>query len=168
MKQHFSEADLLETYYTQPGESMPVMMHLADCADCAARYERLDRKVRSLTACDHDSKPETFWARQRILVMRKIDAQRERTSSVSRISRIAAAAALVLVLGGGVVTLREGSEAQRLTGSQSTQSAVQPSEPVSLEAYEPASPWQSEELNEFQSVVAWESWVEPKTGDKSL
>ena len=62
MKQHFTEADLLETYYTQPGESMPVMMHLADCAECAARYERLDRKMRSLTACAHD-KPESFWAR---------------------------------------------------------------------------------------------------------
>ena len=81
MKQHFSEADLLETYYTQPGESMPVMMHLADCADCSARYERLDRKVRSLTACDHDAKPETFWARQRMLVMRKIDAQRARRAA---------------------------------------------------------------------------------------
>ena len=173
MKQHFSEADLLETYYTQPGESMPVMMHLAECTDCAARYERLDRKLRSLTACEHDAKPETFWARQRMLVMRKIDAQRERTSSVSRISRIAAAAALVLVLGGGIVTLREGSEAQRLTGSQPqpTQTAhaqANPSEPMSLEASEPASPWHSEELSDFQSVVAWESWVEPSNGDKSL
>ena len=46
MSKHFSEAELLETYYTQPGESMPVMMHLASCSDCAARYERLERKLR--------------------------------------------------------------------------------------------------------------------------
>ena len=172
MKQHFSEADLLETFYTQPGESMPVMMHLAECADCAARYERLDRKLRSLTACEHDAKPETFWARQRMLVMRKIDAQRERTSSVSRISRIAAAAALVLVLGGGIVVWEEGSKAQRLTGSQpptqTAQAQAKSSAPMSLEASEPASPWESDELSDFQSVVAWESWVEPSNGDKSL
>ena len=65
---HYSEADLLETYYMQPGASMPVMMHLADCSDCAARYERLEKKVRGLSACAHDDKPETFWARQRLMI----------------------------------------------------------------------------------------------------
>ncbi|HYR27793.1 MAG TPA: hypothetical protein VEU30_04975 [Thermoanaerobaculia bacterium] len=167
MKPHFSEADLLETYYTQPGESMPVMMHLADCGECAARYEKLDRKIRGLSACEHD-KPETFWARQRISVMRKIDARRERTSPAAR---LAAAAALVVVLGGGVFTWREGSKAQRLTGAepQVVQTAtLQTSEPLSLEASEPADPWASDELSEFQSVVAWESWVDTANGDKSL
>ena len=171
MKQHFSEADLLETFYTQPGESMPVMMHLADCADCAARYERLDRKLRSLTACEHEEKPESFWARQRMLVMRRIDGQRARNASVSRISRIAAAAVLVLGLGGGVLLWEEGSQASRLTGSPATQS-VAAGDPAPRQADNstttPDDPWESDELNEFQSVVAWESWVEPDTGDKSL
>lgn len=173
MKQHFTEADLLETYYTQPGESMPVMMHLADCSDCAARYERLERKLRSLSACEHAEKPETFWARQRISVMRKIDAQRERSAMASRFSRVAAAAVLVVLLGGGVFTWREGSKAQRLTGAepqvvQTATLASSSSEPLSLEASEPADPWQSDELSDFQSVVAWESWVESSNGDKSL
>lgn len=168
MKEHYSEADLLETYYTAPGESMPVMMHLADCTDCAARYERLERKLRSLSACDHAGKPESFWARQRIGVMRKIDAR-----PAARLSRIAAAAVLVVLLGGGIVTWREGSTAQRLTGSQPevaalTASAAPASEPLSLEASEPNDPWQSEELKEFQSVVAWESWVDSPNGDQSL
>ena len=171
MSQHYTEADLLETYYTQPGESMPVMMHLAGCADCAARYERLDCKLRSLTACEHGEKPESFWARQRMLVMRKIDAERARTASASRISRIAAAAVLVLLLGGGIV-FWEGSQTHELTTAsqgQTAQTVSKTDEPLSLEASEPASsPWQSEELSEFQSVVAWESWVEPNTGDKSL
>ena len=170
MKQHFTEADLLETFYMQPGESMPVMMHLADCAECAARYERLDRKLRSLTACEHEQKPETFWARQRMLVMRKIDAQRSRTASVSRISRIAAAAAFMLVLGGGVVLWEEGSTAKRLNGSQATQT-VALADPTTGQLDNPTTsedPWQSEELSEFQSVVAWESWVEPSNGEKSL
>jgi hypothetical protein len=168
MKEHYSEADLLETYYTAPGESMPVMMHLADCTDCAARYERLERKLRSLSACDHAEKPETFWARQRIGVMRKIDAR-----PGARLSRIAAAAALVVVVGGGMFAWREGSEVQRLTGSQAevvtlTAAAAPASEPLSLEASEPADPWQSDELSEFQSVVAWESWVDSSNGDQSL
>ena len=59
MKTHYSEADLLETYYTAPGQSMPVMMHLAGCTECAARYERLDRKLREAAAC-HTERPDTF------------------------------------------------------------------------------------------------------------
>jgi predicted anti-sigma-YlaC factor YlaD len=60
---HYTEADLLETYYTEPGQSLPVMMHLAECTDCAARYERLDQKIRALGACEHA--PRSFWARGR-------------------------------------------------------------------------------------------------------
>jgi len=151
VKQHYSEADLLETYYTQPGASMPVMMHLADCGECAARYERLERKVRALAACEHD-KPETFWSRQRIAVMRKID--RRRSFSIARVTRVAAAAVLVLVLG-GVATLKV---------------AESSSGPVAEETLEipqiDDTPWQSEPLGDYQSMVAWESWVEG--GDQSL
>lgn len=56
MKEHYTEADLLETYYVEPGASMPVMMHLASCAECAARYDRLERKMREAAAC-HPEKP---------------------------------------------------------------------------------------------------------------
>lgn len=167
MKPHFSEADLLETYYTQPGESMPVMMHLADCSDCAARYERLERKVRGLAACEHD-KPETFWARQRISVMRKIDAQRSRSSFVARTSRVAAAAALVMVLGGGIWSWKENAQ-------KPVQQTAQPTVTASLDTSASeqveeltSDPWASEELKDFQPVVAWESWVESEKGDKSL
>jgi hypothetical protein len=48
MDRHYTEAELLETYYTQPGASLPVMMHLADCPPCAQRYETLDKKMRRL------------------------------------------------------------------------------------------------------------------------
>ena len=51
MTKHYSEADLLETYYMQPGQSLPVMMHLAECNDCAARYERLEHKLREAASC---------------------------------------------------------------------------------------------------------------------
>lgn len=139
--EHYSEADLLETYYMQPGASMPVMMHLADCTDCAARYERLEKKVRGLAACAHDEKPDTFWARQRIAVLRNLP----RHSSTVRTMRVAAAALLVATLGGWMA-------------SRHTTPApiVQPD--VTVQVTTPADPWQSEELDEYQSLVAWESW----------
>ena len=168
MKPHYSEADLLETYYTQPGESMPVMMHLADCSDCAARYERLETKLRALTACEHD-KPETFWARQRISVMRKIDKQHDRSSHAARIGRVAAAAMLVAVLGGGVFTLNQSSQAPAPAQPQPVQSAtLAETDPLALDASESTDPWASDELKDFHSVVAWESWVDSSKGDQSL
>jgi len=160
MKQHYSEADLLETYYTQPGDSMPVMMHLAECGECASRYERLERKVRGLAACEHD-KPETFWARQRISIMRKVEGRKARP-----VMRYAAAAALTLALG-GLVTWREVSQSPSLPVSESvTITASAETEPPAITT----DPWQSEELKDYQPVVAWESWVEADTkgnGDHS-
>ncbi len=159
MKQHFSEADLLETYYTRPGESLPVMMHLADCTECAARYERLERKMRSLSQCSHheDEKPESFWVRQRMQVMRRIDARRERTASFARVTRIAAAAMLVLVLG-ALVTWDRVEEPAPVPVVETVQS-------VSPDMSTTTDPWQSDELNEYSSMVAWETWVED--GDQS-
>ena len=156
MSQHYSEADLLETYYTQPGESLPVMMHLADCEECASRYERLSNKIRGLASCEHD-KPETFWARQRMLILRNVENRVDGLRA--RRSTFAAAAALVLVLG-GLVTWNLKQE----------RTVVAPAEPpvAAVVAEPPAAddPWQSEELKDYQSMVAWESWVEES--DKSL
>ena len=170
MRQHFTEADLLETYYTQPGESMPVMMHLADCSECAARYERLERKLRGLTACEHAEKPDTFWARQRISVMRKIDARRDRSATVSRFSRVAAAAVLVVALGGGVFTWQNKSTSDQVVEQQqpAVTASLDDSTIRSLDDSISTDPWESDELSDFQSVVAWESWVESSSGDKSL
>lgn len=50
---HFTEAELLETWFTAPGSSLPSMLHVADCAECARRYERLETKFDSLFACPH-------------------------------------------------------------------------------------------------------------------
>jgi len=166
VNQHYSEADLLETYYAQPGASMPVMMHLADCGECAARYERLEKKVRALAACAHD-KPETFWARQRISVMRKIDARRDQTHSIARLTRIAAAVVFAVALG-VLVTWRVLEPGVESPGRQdvATQTVhVTPLDDSAARSLED-SPWQSEELSDYQSMVAWESWVD--NGDQSL
>lgn len=153
---HFSEAELLETYYTQPGESMPVMMHLADCSDCAARYERLERKLREAAACNTE-KPATFWTRQKLQIMRRIDAQNANAISARRTLRVAAAAILSFFLGGAVVY-------------ESVKPVYQPAPmvkvaPVDAQAAPAPSAtdihdaWQSEELQDFHNVVEWESWV---------
>lgn len=169
MKPHYSEADLLETYYAQPGASMPVMMHLADCSDCATRYERLEKKIRGLAACEHDQ-PETFWSRQRISIMRKIDARR--SFSAARVMRVAAAAAFVLTLGGAVMWRVNNpaveSPSLRAAATQTAQVTTPIEDPATRSLEDSA--WQSEELNDFHSMVAWESWVdgEQSTGGQSL
>ena len=164
MKPHFSEADLLETYYTKPGESLPVMMHLADCRECAARYERLESKMHGLQSCHRDKKPDTFWARQRISIMRKIDRRRERSAAIVRVTRVAAAAMLVMVLSGLLMWKRDEKPAA-IPVVQTVQTAA--IDDVTSRSLEDSNPWQSEELKDYSSMVNWESWVEKTNGDHS-
>ncbi len=161
-KEHYSEADLLETYYVQPGLSMPVMLHLAKCSDCALKYERLERKLREAAACPAD-REETFWARQRVAIMRRIG---ERRLAVTPALRIAAAAVLALVLGATVVyrtTVRQPQQDATVANLPDVQQVDEPQVP--------SDPWQSDELKEFHAVVQWESWIAEPTktkGDRSL
>jgi len=162
---HFSEADLLETYYTQPGESMPVMMHLADCRECAARYERLERKLRETAAC-HTEKPATFWTRQRMQIMRRVDSHNAHAATASRTLRVAAAAILSFFLGGAVVyeTVKPAQQ-HPVTVVKTVPVAVAPA-PAANDIHDA---WQSDELKDFHNVVEWESWVpENKTKGNSL
>jgi hypothetical protein len=148
MTKHFSEAELLETYYMQPGESMPVMMHLAACSECAERYKRLERKLREAAACP--TKPATFWAFQRGSIMRRVEAKRREAAQGPRTWRVAAAAILAFFLGGAVVyeTVRP-----------QIKPAVVVIPATATATPEVASdPWQSEELQDFHAVVQWESW----------
>ena len=155
MKTHYSEADLLETYYLEPGASMPVMMHLAQCSECAARYERLERKLRDVASCETE-RPETFWSRQRHLIMRGIDKQRVETKRVVRTLRIAATAAFAFFLGGAVMyqTMKPIAPAQPPHVDIVTQRAAPTTNMT------PSDPWESsDQLQELHSVVQWESWV---------
>jgi hypothetical protein len=164
---HFSEADLLETYYLQPGESMPVMMHLADCRDCAARYEKLEQKLRghacSTSASDRE-RPETFWKRQRISITRSIEKQNHRHATIARTLRVAAAALLAFVLGGALVykSLQRELPKQPVAAPQvasTAQGSVPEATPKPNDDTLDHDAWQSDELREFHSVVEWESWV---------
>jgi hypothetical protein len=162
---HFSEAELLETYYMQPGQSMPVMMHLADCSDCAARYARLERKIREAATCDVD-KPDTFWLQQRLSIMRRIATRPMQLTRAGRAFAMAAAASIAFVLGGFFVytTVEPGLEEPPVVIT-----AQQPAPaPAADDLQVAGDPWQSEELEEFRGVVEWESWVESRNGDNSL
>src|SRR5438132_5173641 len=156
MTKHYSEADLLETYYMQPGESMPVMVHLADCPDCRSKYERLERKLREAAACNVE-RPATFWARQRLSIMRRIDLQRTQGQMISRTFRVAAAALLAFFLGGVVVYKAMEPALKRQPVVISNHASPAPSTPDELQV--PRDPWQSDELQDFHGVVEWESWV---------
>jgi predicted anti-sigma-YlaC factor YlaD len=160
MKTHFSEADLLETYYMQPGESMPVMMHLASCEVCAARYDALERKLREAAACSTTDKHETFWTRQRMMIQRRIAGSRERANARMQVTRVAAAAVLAFFLGG--VFVYRSVEPQHITTVTTTAAAQQP-QPMLEEPPLPHDPWQSEELSDFHSVVQWETWGPAET-----
>ncbi len=146
MTRHYSEADLLETYYMQPGQSMPVMMHLAGCPECAAKYDRLDRKLREAAVC-HTEKPQNFWAQQRQTIMHCVAAARQPRSRRGPLG-LAAAALLALVLGGVMISQREGAPPAPLAP------------PVAVEETLPSDPWQSEQLREYEAVVEWESWID--------
>ena len=170
---HFSEADLLETYYLQPGQSMPVMMHLASCTECASRYERLERKLREAAVCS-TQKPETFWTRQRMSIARRIAKVRPEPLHAGRSFRVAAAAVLAFFLGGAVVyetvlpQFTDTREPVAIAAPAATASGAA-KQNVAPQAADPASdPWQSEELRDFHAVVQWESWMpETKTNGAS-
>ena len=150
---HYSEAELLETYYTQPGELMPVMMHLASCSDCAARYERLEGKLRGLaSSCETGDKPQTFWTRQRMLILRGIDADKQHGQAVARTWRIAAAAVLAFVLGGTVVYKTVDAPKAPVTRTVFVEPKAPAEDPVAHDA------WQSDELRDFHAMVQWETW----------
>jgi hypothetical protein len=173
MKNHYSEADLLETYYMQPGESMPVMMHLANCGDCAARYERLEKKLHDAASChtDIDDRPETFWSRQRHTIMHSIAARRVRGIAAVRTWRAAAAAILAFVLGGAVVyeSIKPEAYVQRAELTERARSALDRSAQALADETILHDPWQSDQLRDFHGVVAWESWEDANPeGDMSL
>jgi hypothetical protein len=153
---HYNEADLLETYYTQPGESMPVMLHLASCRDCAARYERLERKLREAAVCNTE-KPATFWTRQRLQIMRRIDVQNAQANTAARTWRVAAAAVLAFFLGGAVVyeTVKP-AQYQPVPVVRVTPSTTVAPAPAANDIHDA---WQSDELKDFHNVVEWEAWV---------
>ncbi len=151
---HYSEADLLETYYMTPDEASPLIAHVNGCPECQERYQRLSRKLREIAACPTE-KPATFWARQRLMIMRAVERAGGRSHRPSRVARIATAAIFIFILGGVTVyeTMPRKTAAVAVSPAQSQVATT----PDDLQI--PRDPWNSEELKGFGSVVEWQSWV---------
>jgi len=162
MTKHYSEADLLETYYLQPSEATPIIEHVNDCHQCQQRYRGLARKLRDVAACPAE-KPATFWTRQRLMIMRAVENAGERSQRLARTMRVAAAAALAFVLGGAVVykSVEPPLKAPAVIVWQQTASATPSTDDLQI----PRDPWQSDELKNFGTVVQWESWA-PEASNK--
>lgn len=165
MTKHYSEADLLETYYMQPDEASAIIAHVNECADCQERYRRLARKLRETASCSTE-KPATFWTRQRLMIMRAVDQAREQSHRTNRTLRVAAATTLAFLLGGAVVykSLEPTLKQPPVIVQQQTAAPVTPTDDLQI----PRDPWQSEDLKDFGAVVQWESWMtEGKTSEKA-
>ena len=160
---HFSEAELLETYYMQPSEASAIIEHVNGCSACQDRYRRLAQKLRDIAACPSE-KPDTFWTRQRLMIMRAVDNARGQSQRNTRTARVAAAAFLAFVLGGAVVYKSVEPQLKR-PPTIPAPAAVASADDLKV----PPDPWQSDELKDFGSVVQWESWVDQSNpGGSSL
>ena len=151
MNKHYTEADLLETYYMQPGEASDIIAHVNDCNECQDRYRRLAQKLRDVAACPSD-KPATFWTRQRMIITRAVENARRQSNTAARTSRVAAAAMLAFLLGGAIVYKSIPPKPPVIVVQ--TQTAQASADDLQV----PRDPWQSDELKDFSGVVAWESW----------
>jgi len=160
---HYSEVELLELYYV-PGAATQAYLHVAGCDGCRARYERLQGKLRTAaSSCDRvDEKPETFWSRQRLAILRDVARATPARNVHSRYFAAAAAALLITITGvsWNVNMKKSGGDVSRIE-SRSTHLASLTAEFESDVSAAAANPWDSEQLDEYGSVIEWESWETP-------
>jgi len=169
---HYSEVDLLELYYS--GDRGPAMTHMSDCSECSARFGLLRKKLFEARAasCDtNGSRPETFWTRQRMSILRTVQAQHHVTPQLSLMRRLAVAASLMVLVGTGtyIATHQQAASGpgRPLTHASQTQApGTSTAEfPVTELAGLPAEsdPWDSDALSGYHEAVRWESWIQPAT-----
>ena len=165
MTTHYGTADLLQ-YAWLPDADAAIAQHLASCDACRERLAALRRELEK-DAEENSSAgmPETFWKRQELGVMRAIERQAGRRGWAS--VRYAAAAALIVVvsaflLGRGSVVSPEPQGTSAVTATvASTATAAGGSGESGLTTNQiTTDPWASEQLQDFQTVVDWETWVE--------
>lgn len=163
MMKHYSEVELLELYYV-PGAATQAYLHVAGCDGCRTTYERLQGKLRTAaSSCDRvDEKPETFWTRQRLAILRDVARATPARSVHSRYFAAAAAAILITISGmtWNANMKNSGGDLSRIE-SRSTQLASVTTDSEADISAAAANPWDSEQLNEYGSVIEWESWDTP-------
>jgi len=167
MMKHYSEVELLELYYV-PGAATQAYLHVASCDRCRATYDGLESKLRTAaSSCDRlEEKPESFWTRQRLAIMRDVSRATPARGIHSRYLA-AAAAAIIITISGVSWNVNQSTSGADLTRieSQSAQLASMGDASDTEVSLAAANPWDSEQLNEFGSVIEWESWVAPAAGN---
>lgn len=165
MNPHYGNDELLEQAFI-PGENAELALHLAGCENCAQRFAALrDGIDRHAGTSEMPDRPETFWKRQELGVMRAIDRRQARMPGA--FARFAAAAAVVFVVvafwaGRGSVsnTPLTPTVATATVASTAMQSTSASQDNGLTTTQLATDPWESEQLQDFQSVVAWETWVD--------
>lgn len=165
MTKHYGTGELLAHAY-MPGEDAELSRHLGECDACSSRLAALSAEIgRHAADGAGPERPETFWKRQELAVMRTIEKRNRRMPGFS--VQIAAAAALLFVLTAflagrsSVSPAPANPTALTATIAAGTTSAAGAAMENGLTSSQiTTDPWQSEQLQDFQTVVDWETWVE--------
>lgn len=165
MTKHYGNDELVAHAFL-PDEDPEIALHLANCTRCAQRFDDTREVLRRHAGSGNVSeKSETYWKRQELSVMRSIDESRRRVRGIG--AGFAAAAAIVFVVVGfwagrgsvatSPLTSTISSTAIASTATQATGATQDAGLTTSQLATDP---WESEQLQDFQNVVAWETWVD--------
>ncbi|MGK2856364.1 MAG: hypothetical protein ACSLFQ_04080 [Thermoanaerobaculia bacterium] len=165
MTKHYGNDELVAHAFL-PDEDPEIALHLASCVRCAQRFDDTREALRRHAgAGDAAEKMETFWKRQELSVMRSIDEKRRRARGLG--AGFAAAAAIVFVVvgfwagrGSVATTPLTTTIASATIASTATQSVGATQDTGFATSQLATDPWESEQLQDFQSVVAWETWVD--------
>jgi hypothetical protein len=167
---HLSDEELIEFHYFGEGEAEG---HLRTCPGCNGRYESLRRRLTAAAAeemAGATDRPDTFWARQRFSVMRRIAAGAPETSLPARTQRWAVAAAAMVLVSSFLLYRSSASSVlptvapvATVAAAPTPRTAENPAGEVFQEIRALNDPWESDELKPFRGAVEWESWTEPET-----
>lgn len=160
MTKHYGYDELLAHAYL-PEENAELELHIASCERCEERFRALRAELaRHAQGAAQMEKHETFWKRQELGVMRAIDRRQRRIPGIG--AQLAAAAVVVFVV--GAFWIGRGSVTNAPSTITGTAPIVATASPIAVQDNGLAStqlttdPWQSEQLEDFQSVVDWETW----------
>jgi anti-sigma factor RsiW len=164
MTEHYATGELLAHAYLPEDET--VSRHLDACEECRSRFASVRAELdRHSAEAFGPEKSETFWKRQELGVMRAIDKGSSLSGGVS--ARIAAAAAILFVVTafligrGSVGTVNPTSTVVTATVASTAAISTTASQDSGLTSSQiTTDPWQSEQLQDLQTVVDWETWVE--------
>jgi hypothetical protein len=166
---HFIEIELLEAWYI-PGGDVEMTRHLETCSDCRDRLARLGAELSAADNAPAPVRSAEFFAEQRRAIFRAIDRRQPSqwwASLIAPARQLGFAAALLLVLSGAWMlnVARWSDPADSAPAARADATAERLLDDIDSIR----EPWESDELQPFRNMVAWESWIaaEPPHGGTS-